>query len=108
MPCNGDFRLSANGKALAPVFQAVSARAGGTTARRCRHPSAVGTQPHPLPGPLRPLGYHPVPSPAAPAAPATTPALATTHPATTAWKSSDLFSHQIPARPISPAGGPRR
>ncbi|MFE7302656.1 winged helix-turn-helix transcriptional regulator [Streptomyces sp. NPDC057579] len=107
---NGDFRLSANGQALAPVFQAVSAWAGG------RPRAQAGTHPlwgqSPAPSQARSAPWATtqsrLPAPAAHTAPATTPALATTHPANAAWKSSDLFSHQIPARPISPAGGPRR
>ena len=107
----GTFQLTVSGQALAPVFQAVSAWASG-------HPPASGGA-HPL------WGQAPTPSqtpsgpwlttqsrPPAPAAPAvpTAPALATASSPATAWKSSDLFSHHMPARPLStsPAGGPRR
>ncbi|AJT62493.1 hypothetical protein T261_0804 [Streptomyces lydicus] len=107
----GDFQLSASGQALAPVFQVVSAWAAGRPLADAGTHPLWGQGPAPSQdrsGPwLTTQSRLPAPA-AAPAAPAAAPALATTTPASTAWKSGDLFSHQIPARPISPAGGPRR
>ncbi|MFE9407396.1 winged helix-turn-helix transcriptional regulator [Streptomyces sp. NPDC006704] len=109
----GNFQLSASGQGLAPVFQAVSAWAAGRPlAEAGAHPvwgqdlapSQVrsgpwASTPTRLPAPTEPL---------APAESSVGSALAATVPGRPAWKGGDLFSHQIPARPISPAGGPRR
>ncbi|MET9294352.1 helix-turn-helix domain-containing protein [Streptomyces sp. NPDC003077] len=105
----GDFQLSASGQALAPAYQALSAWAAGR--------SLKGADAHPLwgqsPAPsqarsgawLTTQSRRGVPSVASGAAGA--PALSTRAPATP-WRASDLFSHQMPARPSAPAGGPRR
>ncbi|MEU9369588.1 winged helix-turn-helix transcriptional regulator [Streptomyces avermitilis] len=103
----GDFQLSASGQALAPVFQAISAWAALPPAeadplrRRGPAPSQTRSGPWATTPPR-------LPARAVPAALSAGPALATTPPDGPAWKSGDLFSHQIPARPITPAGGPRR
>lgn len=89
----GGYQLTASGRTLAPVFQAISAWA---TAPAQNSSGPWATTPTRLP------------APAVPAAPAVRPALTTTPPGCPAWQPGDLFSHQIPARPISPAGGPRR
>jgi hypothetical protein len=104
----GDFQLSANGHALAPVFQALSAWAAG-------HPLADADA-HPLwskPLALSRTRSGPwlttqtrLPAPTAQPAPTASPSLAT--PLAAPWKPADLFSHQIPARPLSPAGGPHQ
>ncbi|KMS67725.1 hypothetical protein ACM01_41635 [Streptomyces viridochromogenes] len=103
----GDFQLSASGQALAPVFQAISAWATAPApgARRPRGQGPAPSQNRSGPWATTPTR---VPAPAVPAGPSAAPALATTPPDAPAWKPSDLFSHQIPARPLSPAGGPRR
>ncbi|MDF3292436.1 winged helix-turn-helix transcriptional regulator [Streptomyces silvisoli] len=106
----GDFQLSASGQALAPVFQTVSAWAGGRPLADAGAHPLWGQGPAPSQARSAPWATTQtrLPAPTAPAVPAAVPALATTPPASTAWKASDLFSHQIPARPIAPAGGPRR
>ncbi|MEV7955258.1 helix-turn-helix domain-containing protein [Streptomyces sp. NPDC088141] len=98
------FQLSADGRALAPVYRALSAWSAGR--------------------PLADAGNHPVwgdaPAPAGPGAWITTasrrpvaqvngPALATQPPEAN-WHPGDLFSHGLPARAAAPAhgGGPRR
>ncbi|WP_254650154.1 helix-turn-helix domain-containing protein [Streptomyces sp. GbtcB7] len=102
---DGEFQLSASGRALAPVYQALSAWAAGRPLTDV-HPlwGQALTPAQARPGPwLTTQSRQPTPpAVAAPALPAKTPA--------TPWQASDLFSHQIPARPlaISPAGGPRR
>ncbi|NNN35493.1 hypothetical protein HLK59_35020 [Streptomyces sp. S3(2020)] len=105
----GGYQLTASGQALAPVFQAISVwatiPAPETDARRTPGPGAVPSQSRSGPWATTPTR---LPAPAVVAAPAVRPALTRTPPAGPAWKSGDLFSHQIPARPISPAGGPRR
>ncbi|MGQ4383602.1 winged helix-turn-helix transcriptional regulator [Streptomyces sp. SAS_270] len=105
----GDYQLTASGRALDPVFQAISAWATApitaSDASRMRGPGAAPSQSRSGPWATTPPR---LPAPAVPAAPAARPALTTTPPDSPAWKSGDLFSHQIPARPISPAGGPRR
>ncbi|MFE9601548.1 winged helix-turn-helix transcriptional regulator [Streptomyces hokutonensis] len=104
---SGGFQLSASGQALGPVFQAITTWAARPPAetdplrRRGSAPSQTRSGPWAT-TPAR------LPAPAVPAAPSAGPALATTPPADPAWKPGDLFSHQIPARPITPAGGPRR
>ncbi|MGW2721105.1 winged helix-turn-helix transcriptional regulator [Streptomyces sp. NPDC001492] len=105
----GGYRLTASGRALAPVFQAISAWATAPVseadARRPRELSGAPSQNRSGPWATTPTR---LPAPPVPA-PATAPSALTTTPAEgPAWKSGDLFSHQIPARPISPAGGPRR
>lgn len=104
---SGDFQLSASGQALAPLFQAISSWAAlppaETDPLRRRGPAPSQTRSGPWA--TTPTRH---PAPAVPAAPSAGPALATTPPDGPAWKSNDLFSHQIPARPITPAGGPRR
>ncbi|MEU6192360.1 helix-turn-helix domain-containing protein [Streptomyces sp. NPDC047061] len=104
----GDFQLSASGQALAPVFKAITNWATRPPAetdplrRRGSAPSRTRSGPWAT-TPAR------LPAPAVPAAPPPAPALATTAPPHgPAWKPGDLFSHQIPARPITPTGGPRR
>ncbi|MFF3460336.1 winged helix-turn-helix transcriptional regulator [Streptomyces sp. NPDC002730] len=105
----GGYQLTAGGRALAPVFQAISAWATAPTveadARRPRGWGAAPSQNRSGPWATTPTR---LPAPAVPAAPTSRPALATTPPDGPAWQPGDLFSHQTPARPISPAGGPRR
>ncbi|MEV5979618.1 winged helix-turn-helix transcriptional regulator [Streptomyces sp. NPDC052114] len=111
------YELAANGLALAPVYRALAAWAAG-------RPDA---DTHPLWGPAPPqkqaksgpwLTTQPrIPAPTTPAPATTTPALTIQAPSTparatphTVWKPGDLFSHQIPVRPIAlpQAGGHRR
>ncbi|MCX5238912.1 helix-turn-helix transcriptional regulator [Streptomyces prunicolor] len=104
---SGDFQLSASGRALAPVFQSITAWAllppAGSDPLRQRGTAPSRTRSGPwATTPTR------LPAPAVPAAPSVGPALVPTPLDGPAWKSGDLFSHQIPARPITPAGGPRR
>ncbi|MGW4249893.1 winged helix-turn-helix transcriptional regulator [Streptomyces californicus] len=109
---SGDYQLSASGRALSPVFQAISGWAAAPPAATdARRPRGQG----PAPSQNRSGSWATTPSrrpapasPAAPAGRAAGPALTTASPNGPAWKAGDLFSHQIPARPISPAGGPRR
>lgn len=105
----GGYQLTGSGRALAPVFEAISAWATApapeSDARRSRGQGAAPSQTRSGPWATTPTR---LPAPAVPAAPTARPALTTTPPDSPAWKSGDLFSHQIPARPISPAGGPRR
>ncbi|MFJ9033652.1 winged helix-turn-helix transcriptional regulator [Streptomyces sp. NPDC102274] len=96
------YQLSPSGKGLAPVFCSVSAWAAG-------RPLAEAST-HPV------WGQMPVPSQAVPgvwathqsrqsAPPSTappTPAL-TARQAPATWQGGDLFSHQIPSRPLAPA-----
>lgn len=105
----GGYQLTASGHGLAPVFQAISAWASApSTEADARRPGRSGAAPSQTrSGPWATTPTR-LPAPAVPVAPADGPALTTTPPAGTAWKSGDLFSHQIPARPFSPAGGPRR
>ncbi|ALO96721.1 hypothetical protein SHL15_5658 [Streptomyces hygroscopicus subsp. limoneus] len=105
------YELTANGHALAPVYRALSAWAAGCP--------LADADTHPLWGQTRAatqttsgpwLTTQPrVPAPAAPTPAAAAPALST-QPAATAWKPTDLFSHQIPVRPVAlpQAGGHRR
>nr|WP_203615415.1 helix-turn-helix domain-containing protein [Streptomyces sp. SID13726] len=103
----GDFQLSVSGQELAPVFAAITTWAARPPAesdplrRRGGAPSQTPSGPWATTPPR-------LPAPAAPAAPSVRPALAIPAAAGPAWKPGDLFSHQIPARPITPAGGPRR
>ncbi|MFI6012493.1 winged helix-turn-helix transcriptional regulator [Streptomyces sp. NPDC051243] len=105
------FDLAANGHALAPVYRALTAWAiGRPLADTDAHP-VWGEKPPPAQARSGPwlTTQSRVPAPAAPAPAEAAPALAT-HPPATTWQSTDLFSHQIPARPITlpQAGGPRR
>ncbi|WP_411140957.1 winged helix-turn-helix transcriptional regulator [Streptomyces sp. x-80] len=105
-----DVRLSTHGRALAPVYGAVSAWAAGRPlAEAAAHP-VWGQGPAPSQaGPGTWITQESrLPTAASPAVPAG-PALSTQPPAAR-WKAGDLFSHQIPARPLSPspAGGHRR
>ncbi|MBA2950292.1 winged helix-turn-helix transcriptional regulator [Streptomyces himalayensis] len=107
---SGGYQLTASGRALTPIFEAISAWATApvseTDARRTRGPGAALSQNRSGPWATTPTRH---PAPAVPAAAsAARPALTTTPPDGPAWKSGDLFSHQIPAHPMSPAGGPRR
>ncbi|AJC55037.1 helix-turn-helix domain-containing protein [Streptomyces sp. 769] len=103
------FELTANGHALAPVYRALSAWAAGRPLANADTHPLWGQTPSPTQARSGPWLSTPsrLPAPAAPAAPAA--ALSAHAPATT-WKAGDLFSHQIPARPLSlpSAGGPRR
>ncbi|CCK32064.1 hypothetical protein BN159_7685 [Streptomyces davaonensis JCM 4913] len=105
----GGYQLTASGRALAPVFQAISAWATAPAPEpdgsRTRGPGAAPSQNCSGPWATTPTR---LPAPAVPAAPPVRPALTTTPPGGPAWQPGDLFSHQIPARPISPAGDPRR
>lgn len=101
----GGYQLSASGQALAPVFQAISAWATEPDARGPMQQGAAPSQQRSGPWATTPTRR---PTPAVVEAPAARPALTTTPPDGPAWKPGDLFSHQIPARPVSPTGGPRR
>ncbi|WP_420036061.1 winged helix-turn-helix transcriptional regulator [Streptomyces sp. cg28] len=94
---SGSYQLSASGRALPPVFEAISAWATGPAskaeARRDRGQAGGPSQERSGQWATTPNRH---------------PALNATPPESPAWKSGDIFSHQIPARPISPAGGPRR
>ncbi|BBC30761.1 hypothetical protein SGFS_020550 [Streptomyces graminofaciens] len=103
----GDYQLSASGKALAPVYQALSAWAAGYPLAEATHSlwgQALTPSSSARSGPWLTTQSR---LPAPPAAPA--PGQMAKAP-TTPWQPGDLFSHPIPARPlaISPAGGPRR
>ncbi|PKV84284.1 winged helix-turn-helix transcriptional regulator [Streptomyces sp. TLI_146] len=108
------YELTITGHALAPVYRALSAWAAGRPlADADTHPlwGTVAVAQLATSGPW--LTTQPrVPAPAPPAPAAAHPALSTEPAATpaAAWKGGDLFSHQIPARPITlpQAGGPRR
>ncbi|MFD9441215.1 winged helix-turn-helix transcriptional regulator [Streptomyces sp. NPDC060006] len=105
---SGDFQLSASGQALAPVFQAISTWAvlPSAGADPLRRPGTAPSQTRTGTWATTPTR---LPPPAMSAASSALPALATTPPPDgPARQSSDLFSHQIAARPITPAGGPRR
>lgn len=104
---SGDFQLSASGQALDPVFQAITTWAARPPAETdpLRQRGSAPSQTRSGPWATTPTR---LPAPAVPAAPSAGPALATSPPDGLAWKPGDLFSHQIPARPITPAGGPRR
>ncbi|MGW2917740.1 winged helix-turn-helix transcriptional regulator [Streptomyces angustmyceticus] len=105
---SGNFQLSASGQALAPVFQAISAwaaQAAESGARPVRTQGPAPSQNRSGPWATTPTRR---PAPPVPAVRSAGPALAATPPDGPAWKSGDLFSHQIPARPITPVGGPRR
>ncbi|MDX3750122.1 winged helix-turn-helix transcriptional regulator [Streptomyces sp. AK08-02] len=101
---SGDFQLSASGQALAPVYQALSAWAAGRPLTdEATHPlwGHVPTPSQTRSGPYLTTQSRLSDPPASPA-PAQAQALS--------WKTGDLFSHRIPARPlsVSPAGGQRR
>ncbi|MEJ8650618.1 winged helix-turn-helix transcriptional regulator [Streptomyces sp. MS1.AVA.3] len=104
----GYFQLSASGQALVPVFQAISAWASPGAESGAR--PVRGQGPAPSQNRSGPWATTPtrLPAPPVPAARSAVPALATTPPDGPAWKPGDLFSHQIPARPLTSAGGPRR
>ncbi|MFF2508734.1 winged helix-turn-helix transcriptional regulator [Streptomyces sp. NPDC058067] len=106
---SGGYQLTASGRALTPVFEAISAWATSpapdSDARRTRGQGAALSQNRSGPWATTPSR---LPGPTVRSAAAARPALTTTPPNGPAWKSGDLFSHQIPAHPMSPAGGPRR
>ncbi|MFC9228380.1 winged helix-turn-helix transcriptional regulator [Streptomyces decoyicus] len=105
---SGNFQLSASGQALVPVFQAISAWAAPAAESGARPVRAQGSAPSQnRSGPWATTPTR-VPARPVPAARSASPALATTSQDGPAWKPGDLFSHQIPARPVTPAGGPRR
>ncbi|MFI1183608.1 winged helix-turn-helix transcriptional regulator [Streptomyces sp. NPDC020799] len=103
------FQLSAQGRDLAPLYRALSAWAAG------RPLSDSGTHPvwgqAPAPSQVRTGAWvtHqsrvpalPAPAPSAPVLPAAQRPVAT-------WQPGDLFSHQVPARPITaPSAGVHR
>ncbi|MDO0936465.1 winged helix-turn-helix transcriptional regulator [Streptomyces sp. DG2A-72] len=98
----GEYQLSATGRALAPVFQSLSAWAAGRPIETAGAHPLWGQAPasaQTRSGPWLTTQTR-LPAPAAPTAPTAAPA----------WRGGDLFSHQTPARPltVSPAGGPRR
>ncbi len=103
---DGEYTLTASGRSLAPVYQALSAWANAQPLAQAQ------AHAHPVWGEAQELG----PSQAASGTwfthPSTTPAAqldAATRARAASWRSKDLFSDQIPARPLSaPAGGPRR
>ncbi|MFD9077008.1 winged helix-turn-helix transcriptional regulator [Streptomyces lasiicapitis] len=105
----GGYRLTASGRALAPVFQAISAWANAPTVEAdARRPRGQGVAPSQNRSGLWVTTPTRLPAPAVPAVPTARPALTTALPDGPAWQPGDLFSHQIPARRVSPAGGPRR
>ncbi|MBV9026220.1 MAG: winged helix-turn-helix transcriptional regulator [Streptomycetaceae bacterium] len=103
------FQLSAYGRALAPVYRAISAWAAeDPSATADTHPvwGQTPAPPRTQPGPwITTPSRLPAPPAVAPAAPALS-----IQPPAAAWKTDDLFSHQIPAHPLAlcSAGGPRR
>ncbi|MFK4222202.1 winged helix-turn-helix transcriptional regulator [Streptomyces sp. NPDC019890] len=103
------FQLSEHGRALAPIYGTVSAWAAGRPlAEAAAHPVWGHTPAPSQTGPgtwITNQSRLPAPPATAPAAPALS-----AQPAPATWQTGDLFSHQIPARPIaiSPAGGHRR
>ncbi len=111
------YELTSNGHALAPVYRALAAWAAGRP-QAATHPvwgqAPASTQAQSGPW----LTTQPrVPAPATPAPATATPALTTQPPSTSAsatrhmaWKPGDLFSHQIPVRPLAvpQTGGHRR
>jgi DNA-binding HxlR family transcriptional regulator len=102
----GNYQLSTSGRALAPVFQTISAWATAPTAETdARRPRGQGLAPSQ--NRSGPWATTPTRLPA-PAVRSADPALTTMAPNSPTWNSGDLFSHQPPARPASPAGGPRR
>ncbi|MFF3372064.1 winged helix-turn-helix transcriptional regulator [Streptomyces sp. NPDC002680] len=102
----GNYRLTASGRALAPVYQALSAWAGGhTVTEATTHPVWGQTLTPPSSARSGPWLTTQSRLPVPPASPSPV------RPGTTArWQPGDLFSHPIPARPpaVIPAGGPRR
>ncbi|OKJ72258.1 winged helix-turn-helix transcriptional regulator [Streptomyces sp. CB02460] len=106
---SGDYQLSASGRALTPVFQAISVWAAAPPAEAdARRPRGLGPAPSQnRSGPWATTSARRT-TPEAPAVRSAGPALTTTSPNGPAWKAGDLFSHQIPARPVLPTGGPRR
>ncbi|MDX3523304.1 winged helix-turn-helix transcriptional regulator [Streptomyces scabiei] len=97
---SGEFQLSASGRGLAPVYQALSAWAAGRPLTEV-HPlwGRTLTSSQTRPGPWLTTQSR---LSAPPAEPVKT--------SGTAWRAGDLFSHRMPARPlpIPAAGGPRR
>ncbi|MFJ5546721.1 winged helix-turn-helix transcriptional regulator [Streptomyces sp. NPDC093225] len=96
---DGNAELTAAGRALAPVYQALSAWAAG-----CQPAEAAA---HPVRAPK------PAQLPSGPGAWATARprvSAVTTAPSRASWRSGDLFSHTAPARPVgvTPAGGRSR
>ncbi|MEU3499723.1 winged helix-turn-helix transcriptional regulator [Streptomyces hundungensis] len=111
------YELTATGHALAPVYRALSAWAAGRPLDDADTHPLWGAAPVPVvtqaaSGPW--LTTQPrVSAPATAVTPAAHPAALAIQPAAssaTAWKGGDLFSHQIPARPIAlpQTQGPRR
>ncbi|MEV0445812.1 helix-turn-helix domain-containing protein [Streptomyces spectabilis] len=101
------YDLTGSAHALAPVYQALSAWAAGRPLTG-EHPlwGQQQTAAHARTGPWMTTQAHTrAPAAAEPALPTQTPAAPTT-----LWKPGDLFSHQIPARPLAlpQTGGPRR
>ncbi|MEU1477133.1 winged helix-turn-helix transcriptional regulator [Streptomyces sp. NPDC005760] len=99
----GEYQLTATGRALAPVFQSLSAWAAGRPLGTAGAHPLWGQKPasaRTRSGPWLTTQTR-LPAPAGPAAPSATAPV---------WRAGDLFSHQIPTRPlqVSPAGGPRR
>ncbi|MFI1060498.1 winged helix-turn-helix transcriptional regulator [Streptomyces spororaveus] len=95
----GNAELTAAGRDLAPVYQALSAWAvGRPLAQATSHPVWAPNSARPLGGPA----MWATTQPRTPAVP-TTPAHAT-------WKPGDLFSHTTPTRPtgVAPTGGRTR
>ncbi|MGW6742811.1 winged helix-turn-helix transcriptional regulator [Streptomyces sp. NPDC055025] len=89
------YRLSASGEGLAPVFRAVSAWAAGRPLAEADVHPVWG---HPAPGSWV-THQSRLPTP-----PASQTLGLTARQAPATWQSNDLFSHQIPASPLS-AGG---
>ncbi|MEU3616880.1 helix-turn-helix domain-containing protein [Streptomyces sp. NPDC006872] len=103
----GDYQLSASGRALAPVYQALSAWAAGYPVAEATHSlwgQALTPSSSARSGPWLTTQSRMLAPPAAPALGQMAKAPATP------WQRGNLFSHPVPARPlaISPAGGPRR
>ncbi|MER5786403.1 helix-turn-helix domain-containing protein [Streptomyces mobaraensis] len=105
------FRLSTTGQALASVYGALSAWAAGRPVTAASAHPLWGQALSPSQGRTGTWVTHHtrLPAPPTTAASAAPAALATQRPAAR-WQPGEIFSHQIPARPIAPppAGGHRR
>ncbi|MFD4123895.1 winged helix-turn-helix transcriptional regulator [Streptomyces globisporus] len=99
------FTLSASGSGLAPVYTQLSAWAAGRPIAEARHHPVWA----PAPGPAQYEGSSFAttrPEPATARRPAPSAPAARAQPVT--WRSGEMFSDRIPARPVPTAAGPRR
>ncbi|MFI0743309.1 winged helix-turn-helix transcriptional regulator [Streptomyces sp. NPDC021100] len=105
------FRLSATGQALAPVYSALSAWAAGRQVATAPAHVLWGPALSPSQGRTGTWVTHHERQPASRASEvAAAPAVSAAQRPAARWQPGDLFSHQVPARPIAapPAGGHRR